>query len=65
VLTPLSEREHQVLRQAAAMLTTQEIAAQLCVSTNTVKTHLTSIYRKLCVTRRSEAVRIARDLGML
>ncbi|WP_126642448.1 LuxR C-terminal-related transcriptional regulator [Embleya hyalina] len=62
---PLSDREIDVLRQAARMLSTQEIAAELCVSANTVKTHLKSIHRKLCVTRRSEAVHRARDLGIL
>ncbi|MER7753734.1 LuxR C-terminal-related transcriptional regulator [Kitasatospora sp. NPDC097643] len=61
----LSEREREVLDQAAQMLSTEEIAAALYVSANTVKTHLKSIYRKLCVTRRSEAVRRARELGML
>jgi len=65
VVESLSARESEVLRQAAQMLTTEEIAAQLYLSGNTVKTHLKSIYRKLSVTRRSEAVRRARDLGMM
>lgn len=65
VVVPLTEREIEVLRQGAQMLSTEEIAAALYVSANTVKTHLKSIYRKLSVTRRSEAVRRARDLGML
>lgn len=64
-MTPLSDRENEVLRQVAQMLSTREIAAELYLSTNTVKTHLKSIYRKLCVTRRSEAVRRARELGIL
>ncbi|WP_331767461.1 LuxR C-terminal-related transcriptional regulator [Embleya sp. NBC_00896] len=64
-VTPLSDRENEVLRQVAQMLSTREIAAELYLSTNTVKTHLKSIYRKLCVTRRSEAVRRARELGIL
>uniref|UniRef100_A0AAU2JY43 LuxR C-terminal-related transcriptional regulator n=1 Tax=Streptomyces sp. NBC_00049 TaxID=2903617 RepID=A0AAU2JY43_9ACTN len=65
VLEPLSERETEVLRKAALLLSTAEIAAELYVSANTVKTHLKSIYRKLGVTRRSEAVHRARDLGLL
>ncbi|MEY9964210.1 LuxR family maltose regulon positive regulatory protein [Streptacidiphilus sp. MAP12-16] len=65
VVEPLTEREGEVLRQAAQMLSTDEIAAALYLSVNTVKTHLKSIYRKLCVTRRGEAVHRARDLGML
>ncbi|MEU2072307.1 response regulator transcription factor [Streptomyces anulatus] len=47
------------------MLTTQEIAADLFLSVNTVKTHLKNVYRKLAVTRRGEAVRRARELRLL
>ncbi|MFE1411043.1 LuxR C-terminal-related transcriptional regulator [Streptomyces sp. NPDC058746] len=65
LLEPLSPREIEVLRQASRMLSTVEIAAELYVSANTVKTHLKSIYRKLSVTRRSEAVHRAQDLGVL
>jgi LuxR family maltose regulon positive regulatory protein len=65
VVQPLTEREGQVLRQAAAMLTADEIATALSISINTVKTHLLNIYRKLGVTRRREAVQRARELGML
>ncbi|MEU9083969.1 LuxR C-terminal-related transcriptional regulator [Streptomyces sp. NPDC048357] len=65
VVEPLSERETEVLRKAAELLSTEEIAAELYLSPNTVKTHLKSIYRKLSVTRRSEAVHRAQDLGML
>jgi LuxR family maltose regulon positive regulatory protein len=42
-----------------------EIATRLYISVNTVKTHLKSIYRKLATTRRGEAVRRARQLGIL
>ncbi|WP_405436066.1 LuxR C-terminal-related transcriptional regulator [Streptomyces avidinii] len=65
VVEPLSAREVEVLRKAAELLSTEEIAAELFVSANTVKTHLKSIYRKLCVTRRSDAVHRAQDLGVL
>ncbi|MFB4300881.1 LuxR C-terminal-related transcriptional regulator [Actinomadura sp. NTSP31] len=61
----LSPRELDVLLRLARMLTTEEIAADLCLSINTVKTHLKSIYRKLGVTRRGEAVRRARTLALL
>ncbi|GGL88027.1 transcriptional regulator [Streptomyces fumigatiscleroticus] len=61
----LSAREQDVLRRLAQMMTTEEIATELYLSVNTVKTHLKSVYRKLAVTRRSAAVRRARDLGLL
>jgi LuxR family maltose regulon positive regulatory protein len=47
------------------MMSTEEIAADLYVSANTVKTHLKSVYRKLAVSRRGEAVRRARELRLL
>ncbi|MEU9591706.1 LuxR C-terminal-related transcriptional regulator [Streptomyces sp. NPDC048193] len=65
VAVELSGRERDVLRRLARMMSTEEIAADLCVSVNTVKTHLKSAYRKLAVNRRSEAVNRARDLGLL
>jgi LuxR family maltose regulon positive regulatory protein len=65
VAMELSGRERDVLRRLARMMSTEEIAADLCVSVNTVKTHLKSAYRKLAVHRRSEAVHRARDLGLL
>ncbi|MEU6312843.1 LuxR C-terminal-related transcriptional regulator [Streptomyces sp. NPDC047014] len=65
VLEPLTARETEVLRGAARLLSTEEIAAELYVSANTVKTHLKSVYRKLAVTRRSDAVHRAQDLGLL
>ncbi|MEU4494973.1 LuxR C-terminal-related transcriptional regulator [Streptomyces sp. NPDC023998] len=61
----LSDRERDVLRHAAQMMSTEEIAGALYVSVNTVKTHLSSIYRKLSVSRRSDAVRRARELHLL
>jgi LuxR family maltose regulon positive regulatory protein len=65
MLEPLSSREREVLRYAAEMLDTTEIAAVLFISVNTVKSHLKSIYRKLAVTHRGEAVRRARQLRIL
>lgn len=49
----------------AQMMTTEEIADELYLSVNTVKTHLKSVYRKLAVSRRSAAVRRARELQIL
>ncbi|WP_151771466.1 LuxR C-terminal-related transcriptional regulator [Streptomyces abyssomicinicus] len=61
----LSGRERDVLARLAGMMSTEEIAADLCLSVNTVKTHLKSVYRKLAVSRRGDAVRRARSLGLL
>ncbi|MFI0260764.1 LuxR C-terminal-related transcriptional regulator [Streptomyces sp. NPDC017056] len=61
----LSAREREVLGRLAQMMTTEEIATDLYLSVNTVKTHLKSVYRKLAVTRRSAAVRRARELELL
>ncbi|MFF3515364.1 LuxR C-terminal-related transcriptional regulator [Streptomyces sp. NPDC002573] len=65
VTEALSEREHEVLQRLAQLMSTEEIAADLYLSVNTVKTHLKSLYRKLAVTRRGEAVRRARELDLL
>ncbi|MFG3264594.1 LuxR C-terminal-related transcriptional regulator [Streptomyces bobili] len=61
----LSGRERDVLERLARMMSTEEVAADLYVSVNTVKTHLKSVYRKLAVNRRGDAVRRARDLRLL
>jgi LuxR family transcriptional regulator, maltose regulon positive regulatory protein len=62
---PLSGTELRVLRYLPTNLTTPEIAAELYVSRNTVKTHVRSLYLKLGTHRRAEAVEFARDLGLL
>ena len=62
---PLSKREQEVLERLAQTMSTEDIAADLHLSVNTVKTHLKNIYRKLAATRRSEAVRHARELHLL
>jgi LuxR family maltose regulon positive regulatory protein len=61
----LSRREMEVLHGMASMLPTEEIAATLYVSINTVKTHVRSILRKLSASRRNEAIRRARSLGLI
>lgn len=55
-LALLTDREREILACAAAGRGNKEIADQLCVSTDTVKTHLHNIYRKLNVTGRVEAI---------
>ena len=65
LLEPLSEREREVLRYLPTIMSNADIAAELFVSVNTVKTHVKSIYRKLGATRRQEAVRCARQLRLL
>ena len=61
----LSERELSVLRYLPSRLSNREIGDELFVSLNTVKSHLKTIYRKLDVERRDDAVRRARQLGLL
>lgn len=61
----ISKRELEVLRGMAAMLPTEEIAASMFVSVNTVKTHVRSILRKLSAARRNEAVRRAHSLNLI
>jgi LuxR family transcriptional regulator, maltose regulon positive regulatory protein len=65
VIEALSDREREVLQHLAGMLSTVEIAGEMYISVNTVKTHLRSIYRKLSVAHRGEAVRRARQLKLL
>ena len=65
LLEPLSEREREVLRYLPTIMSNADIAAELFVSVNTVKTHVKSIYRKLGATRRQDAVRCARQLRLL
>ena len=61
----LSERELAVLRLLSSQLSLREIGNQLYVSLNTVKTHTRNIYAKLRVSSRQQAVRRARELGLL
>jgi LuxR family transcriptional regulator, maltose regulon positive regulatory protein len=65
LLEPLSDRERDVLRLLPTLLPNTEIAGELFVSVNTVKTHVKSIYRKLEVSSRREAVARARQLRLI
>lgn len=62
---PLHEREQEVLELIAAGLSNQEIADRLYLSIPTVKMYASQLYRKLNVRRRTEAVRRARQVGLL
>jgi len=61
---PLSPQELRVLRLVVVGLSNADIAQELVVSTNTVKTHVKSIYRKLNVNSREEAREVARELKL-
>lgn len=61
----LSPRELEVLRELARGSTYSDAAANLFVSENTVKTHVSSLYTKLSVGRRSEALAVARKLHLI
>jgi LuxR family maltose regulon positive regulatory protein len=62
---PLTQRELTILRFLTTSMSTSEIADELCLSVNTVKTHLAAIYRKLPASRRREAVLRARELELI
>jgi LuxR family maltose regulon positive regulatory protein len=65
LVEPLSERELQVLRLLAAGLSNQEIAEQLYLSVNTIKSHTRNIYGKLDVRSRLQAANRAEELQLL
>lgn len=65
IVEELTVRECEVLKLLAGMLTTAEVAGELYISVNTVKTHLKSIYRKLAANHRGEAVRRAKELRVI
>jgi LuxR family maltose regulon positive regulatory protein len=65
IVEPLSEREIEVLRLLAAGLSNRQIAEQLVIGLNTVKSHVHNICGKLGASNRTQAVALARGLGML
>jgi LuxR family maltose regulon positive regulatory protein len=65
IIDPLTHKEQEVLDNLAQLLSTDEIARKMFVSVNTVKTHVRKILRKLAVSRRNDAIRRARELGLL
>ncbi len=65
VVEPLTQREQEVLRHVSGMLSTAEVASEMYISTNTVKAHLKSAFRKLGAAHRGEAVRRARQLELI
>jgi LuxR family maltose regulon positive regulatory protein len=65
LIEPLTDRELEVLQLLADGLTYREIAGQICVGLNTVRTHVKNIYGKLFVHKRSQAIAKARELNLL
>lgn len=61
----ISKREYEVLLLLSAGLSNQQIAGELFVSENTIKKHVASLFLKLDVERRTEAIRKARDLKLV
>jgi DNA-binding CsgD family transcriptional regulator len=65
MLEPLTEREREVLQYLPSHLSVRQIAVHMCLSPNTVKTHVRAIYRKSGAVSRDDAVTIARGHGLL
>jgi DNA-binding NarL/FixJ family response regulator len=61
----ISARQYDVLRLLADGCSNEEIARHLHLSPNTVKTHLSQLYARLEVSRRTQAVRRAREAGLI
>lgn len=61
----ITPRELEILERIAAGLSTREIAEALFVSENTVKTHASRLFSKLDVNRRTQAVDVAKRLGLI
>jgi LuxR family transcriptional regulator, maltose regulon positive regulatory protein len=64
-IEPLSQQEIRVLRLLAGGMSNSEIAGELVVSNNTVKTHIKNIYRKLNINSRDMARVVAKELKLL
>ena len=61
----ITPREHEILTLIAKGLSNGEIAEKLCVSENTVKTHSSRLFQKLNARRRTQAVHIAKEQGLI
>jgi DNA-binding CsgD family transcriptional regulator len=61
----ITERERQVLQMLADGRSNKDIAARLGLSPNTVKTHVARLFEKLQVARRTQAIRLARELRLV
>ena len=61
----ISKREHEVLELMAQGLSNQEIGDKLFVSLNTIKTHTSSLFLKLDVKRRTQAIQKAKELQLI
>ena len=61
----ITPREHEILTLIAAGLSNREIAERLFVSENTVKTHSSRLFDKLNAKRRTQAVQIAKQAGLI
>lgn len=61
----ITPREHEILTLIAAGLSNREIAEKLFVSQNTVKTHSSRLFEKLNARRRTQAVQIAKQSGLI
>lgn len=61
----ISKREYDVLQLMAQGFSNQEIADQLFISLNTVKSHASKLFSKLDVKRRTQAIQVAKEMGLL
>jgi DNA-binding CsgD family transcriptional regulator len=61
----ITPREHEILTLIAAGLSNREIAERLFVSENTVKTHSSHLFEKLNARRRTQAVQLAKEAGLI
>jgi DNA-binding CsgD family transcriptional regulator len=61
----LTPREYEILELLASGRSNKEIARRLSISPNTAKTHLASVYQKLAVQRRTQAIHKARELALI
>ena len=65
LVEPLTDRELEILSYLPSRFTNSEMAQRCYVSVNTIKTHMTHIYRKLDVANRNGAIRRAQEIGLL